>query len=100
MSKKLKYQSSLTSQQLSQQFNEVCYKLGLEISKERNALKNQDVLREQQEEIETAFAAAVTREQESAAAKKRAEDQEATTKAKSANKGTTETPEGTQAEAQ
>lgn len=70
---KQKYQGK-TSQQIQSEFNDVCFKLGQEIGNERRAIQNQDTLKELQEELEKAFYAAVTREQEAAAAKKRADD--------------------------
>jgi len=53
-----------SSQQIQQEFNEVCFRLGQEIGNERRARDNQALLQDRQEALEKAFSAAVQREQE------------------------------------
>ncbi len=71
-----------TSAKIQEEFNNVCFQLGLEISKERNAVNAQEALKDRQHELEKAFASAVTKEQEAAASKKRGEDQKVAFEAK------------------
>jgi hypothetical protein len=63
----------LTSQQLQSEFNDTCFKLGMEIHKEEVAAQNQVQLKEYQSEVSEAFNAAIVREQEAAANKAKAD---------------------------
>src|ERR1700693_2006187 len=71
MSKKNRPGAGLTSQQIQQQFMEVCTKLGQEIANQDRAIKNQATLRKAQYELEEAFLHQARLEQEAAQAKAR-----------------------------
>lgn len=87
MSKKLKYAKQGTSQQLQQEYFQICTKLGQAIYAETEAQQQQAELREEQETVAEAFKAAVTREQDLLAAKTKADLQKKMSEDKASSNG-------------
>ena len=83
---RLKHDKTKSSTELSNQFNNICFQLGLEIRKEYQALDDQAKLKNEQIEIEEAYTAAMEREAAIAASNKRAEDNTKAFEAKNTGK--------------
>jgi hypothetical protein len=103
---KAKYDKSRTSTELKNEFNNVCFQLGLAICKERQAAEEQEKLKDQQVELEEAYQAAMERElaqkeanEKAAAATKAFEDKAKANVGKQADAAVPTTPPTTEAAA-